>query len=107
MRVDPRSSAAGHDAAHAEVEVQGQATLRRPARSPGRGADQHVTLYPGPIAGPGVVVPTPEQVLEALSGFRGEAPFEELAPDLLPMFERRRPMPPDVPPSLTVVLHPG
>jgi hypothetical protein len=82
-----------------------QRSIRR--RDGHRRGDQHVVLDPGPLAGPGVVVPTPEQVLEALSGFRGDAPWEELAPDLLPMFERRRPMPPEVPPSLTVVLPPG
>jgi hypothetical protein len=78
---------------------------RRDAR--GRSNDREVFLYPGPIAGPGVVVPSPAEILEALSGFRGDAPWSELAPDLLPMFERRRPMPRDTPPSLTVVLPPG
>ena len=82
-----------------------QRSIRRRDRR--RDGDQHVVLYPGPVAGPGVVVPTPEQILEALRSFRGDAPWEELAPDLLPMFERRRPMPPEVPPSLTVVLPPG
>jgi hypothetical protein len=80
-----------------------QRSIRR--RDVRRGRE--VVFFPGPLAGPGVVVPTPEQVLEALSGFQGDAPWEELAPDLLPMFERRRPMPPEVPPSLTVVLPPG
>jgi hypothetical protein len=69
--------------------------------------DGEVRFYPGPIAGPGVVVPSPAAILEALTAFRGDAPWSELAPDLLPMFERRRPMPPETPPSLTVVLPPG
>jgi hypothetical protein len=77
------------------------------SRERGRGRDPELRLFPGPMAGPGVVVPSPDEVLAAMRRFRFDAPFADLAPDLLPMFERRRPMPPGTPPSLTVILRPG
>ncbi len=66
-----------------------------------------VTFFPGPVAGPGVYVPSPEQVLEAMRDFRLDAPWSELAVDVLPMFERRRPLPPGTTPPISVVLPPG
>ena len=76
-------------------------------RPRGRHRDPEITIFPGPLAGPGVVVASPEEVLAAMRDFRLDAPWPDLAPDLLPMFERRRPMPPGIPPPLTVVLPPG
>ena len=72
---------------------------------PRRGPE--VTFFPGPIAGPGVVVPSPEQVLAAVRDFRLDAPWAELAVDLLPMFERRRPLPAGTTPPVSVTLPPG
>src|SRR3954447_1237614 len=66
-----------------------------------------VTFFPGPLAGPGVYVPSPEQALEAMRDFRLDAPWRELAVDFLPMFERRRPLPAGTTPPITAVLPPG
>lgn len=66
-----------------------------------------ITLHPGPVAGPNVVVPTPEELVAALEGFDHHAPWAEIAPRIIPVFERRRPQPPGSPPPVTVVLPPG
>jgi hypothetical protein len=79
---------------------------KRPKGGHGRRGPE-ITFFPGPIAGPGVVVPSPQQVLDAMQGFRFDAPFAELAADVLPMFERRRPLPAGMPPPVSVVLPPG
>jgi hypothetical protein len=79
---------------------------KRPKGGHGRRGPE-ITFFPGPIAGPGVVVPSPQQVLDAMQGFRFDAPFAELAADVLPMFERRRPLQSGMPPPVSVVLPPG
>jgi len=61
----------------------------------------------GPPPGPGVESASVEEVLEALDAFRPDAPWSQLAAAVVPMFERRRPLPPGPDDPLRVVLPPG
>ena len=64
-------------------------------------------VFPGPEPGPGVDVPDLETVVRATSSFDADAPWTVIAPNVRPVFERKRPFPAPMPDPVTVVLPPG
>ncbi len=57
--------------------------------------------------GNGVVMASPDAVLRAMGGLPPDLDWPTLAPSLVPILPRRRPMPPDTGASVRVTLPPG
>lgn len=64
-------------------------------------------FHPGPVAGPGVTVASPQAVLAALERFDPDRSWPELRDDIRPMLPRLRPMPFPVGEPVRVMLPPG
>ena len=74
-----------------------------------RRAEQRWTarFYEGPPTGPDVVTPSLEEVVAALETVPQELTWEQIAPEVVPLFQRVRPYHPEMPEQLRVVVPPG
>lgn len=59
-----------------------------------------LTIHPGPAVPPEMTVASVDDVLSALRGFAIEGPWETIAPAVVPVLPRRRPMPGESEPEL-------
>jgi hypothetical protein len=57
--------------------------------------------------GPNMLLASPEAVGAAIAALPADLDWSVLAEHVVPLFQRRRPLPPDVPPPIQVVLPPG
>jgi hypothetical protein len=64
-------------------------------------------FYEGPPTGPDVVTPSLEEVVAALETVPQELTWEEIAREVVPLFQRVRPYHPEMPEQLRVVVPPG
>jgi hypothetical protein len=79
------------------------ATLATPATStpPEDGGDPwRMTIYPGPAVPPEMSVASVDDVLSALRGFDIAGPWATIAPSVVPVLPRRRPMPGESEPEI-------
>ena len=74
-----------------------------------RRAEQRWTarFYEGPPTGPDVVTPRFEEVVAALETMPQELTWEQIAREVVPLFQRVRPYHPEMPEQLRVVVPPG
>jgi hypothetical protein len=74
-----------------------------------RRAEQRWTarFYEGPPTGPDVVTASFEEVVAALETVPQELAWEQIAPEVVPLFQRVRPYHPEMPEQLRVVVPPG
>jgi hypothetical protein len=74
-----------------------------------RRAEQRWTarFYEGPPTGPDVVTPSFQQVIAALETMPQELTWEQIGPEVVPLFQRIRPYHPEMPEQLRVVVPPG
>jgi hypothetical protein len=101
--VDRRISGACHPRRVGRNQQEGKEKRQR------RRAEQRWTarFYEGPPTGPGVVTPSFQQVSAALETMPQELTWDQLGPDVVPLFQRIRPYHPDMPEQLRVVVPPG
>ena len=64
-------------------------------------------VFEGPPTGPDVVTPSVEEVLAALETMPQELTWEQIAPEVVPLFQRVRPYHASMPEQLRVVVPPG
>ena len=64
-------------------------------------------VFEGPTTGPDVVTPSVEEVLAALETMPQELTWEQIAPEVVPLFQRVRPYHASMPEQLRVVVPPG
>jgi hypothetical protein len=74
-----------------------------------RKGDQRWTarVFEGPPTGPDVVTPSFEEVFAALETLPEELTWEQIAPEVVPLFQRVRPYHHEMPEQLRVVVPPG
>lgn len=64
-------------------------------------------VFEGPPTGPDVVTPSVEEVLAALETMPQELTWDQIAPEVVPLFQRVRPYHASMPEQLRVVVPPG
>ena len=64
-------------------------------------------VFEGPPTGPDVVTPSVEEVLAALETMPQELTWEQIAPEIVPLFQRVRPYHASMPEQLRVLVPPG
>jgi hypothetical protein len=64
-------------------------------------------VFEGPPTGPDVVTPSVEEVFAALKTLPEELSWEQIAPEVVPLFQRVRPYHHEMPEQLRVVVPPG
>jgi hypothetical protein len=77
-----------------EADLAGTPDAAAPGATAGiKDGPWNMTLYPGPAVPPEMSVASVDEVLSALRGFDIAGPWETIAPSVVPVLPRRRPMP--------------
>ena len=64
-------------------------------------------VFEGPPTGPDVVTPSFQEVVAALETMPQELTWDQIAPEVVPLFQRVRPYHPEMPEQLRMVVPPG